>query len=757
MLRLGRKDVILLIICIGFFISWNMGFSDDDWMQTLGTLSLQLAIGVLTLYWTVTAFLSISSQKRYFWLLISMGVFFYSASNIIWVCELVTDNAVSFSDASYIIWLVAYVFFLSALLFITRVLSKNYSNSPFAFNIAIFLVTALSVIVHYLVNPILTLDESLLIKGVSLSYPTVSMGILCASTFLYYLLQVSKEKSISLFVIIGFFLQFIADSLYAYASFAGGYQAGTIIDFLWMLSLLTIGFGGEHARENLNGAEWEIHDPFEKRDTIFPYLSIILLIGLVIYSYRWDFNALSMGLLIVFLMMLGRQLFVLRKNKEIMSKYKYLAFHDPLTGLNNRSVFIEDLTKLMRKADQCNNSVALFLLDLDRFKNVNDTLGHDIGDQLLIMTADRIKKRLGESSFIYRLGGDEFLVIFPEATVNKCKAVADEILREFTSPFLIAEYEINITPSIGISMYPDNSLKAEDILKYADASMYLAKKNGKNGYSFYTSDMKDNLTRKVMIENGIRKAIDNNELKLFYQPKVDLKTSEIIGMEALLRWEHPEYGFISPMEFIPVAEEIGEIVSIGKWVLKEACSHNKRWQEKGYPPLTVSINVSVRQLQHRNFVKVVEEVLLETGLSPQYLELEITESIMQNIKESTVILSQLRRRGIKIAIDDFGTGYSSLYILNKLPVDIIKIDKSFIDNIEEIGQQSMVKAIIDLGINLNFEVIAEGIEHEHQKDALLQNRCYLGQGYLFSKPISTIEFEKEILEKMAANKVLEIS
>lgn len=748
MLRLGRKEVILLIIGIGFFLSWNLTFAENDWMRTLGTLFLQVVIGAVTIYWTAKAFLFNSSQKRYFWLFISLGTFSYVSSNIIWIYELLAIHTVHFSDTSYVIWLVAYVFYLTGLLWITRILGKNYSNSPYMFNITIFLITALSVSIHYLIKPILSLNEPLIIKLVSLAYPIVSIGILCASTFLYYLLQVSREKSISLFIIIGFFLQFLADSMFAYVSYVGSYQAGTIIDFIWMVSLLCIGLAGLQARQDTNRTEWKITDPFEKRDAIFPYFSIFLLIVLVIYSYHWDFNALSTGLLVIFLLMLGRQLIVLRRNKDLMRKYKYLAYHDPLTGLNNRSVFTEDLSRSMKRADQNNSSVALFLLDLDRFKDVNDTLGHYIGDQLLIRATNRLKKRLGENALIYRLGGDEFLFIHPHATRKSSKAIAEEILQEFSSPFIIDDYEINITPSIGISMYPENSKNVGDILKYADASMYLAKRKGRNGYRFYSTELKENITRKMMIENGLRKAIENNELQLFYQPKVDLKTSEIIGMEALLRWEHPEFGFIPPMEFIPIAEEIGEIVSIGKWVLKEACSQNKKWQESGFSPLSVSINVSVRQFQHHDFVKTVDEVLFETGLSPQYLELEITESIMQNITESTAILSRLRRRGVRTSIDDFGTGYSSLYILNKLPIDIIKIDKSFIDNIEDKGQQSMVKAIIDLGINLNFEVIAEGIEHEYQMRTLVENKCFLGQGYLFSKPISTEEFEKEILEKM---------
>jgi EAL domain-containing protein (putative c-di-GMP-specific phosphodiesterase class I) len=296
-------------------------------------------------------------------------------------------------------------------------------------------------------------------------------------------------------------------------------------------------------------------------------------------------------------------------------------------------------------------------------------------------------------------------------------------------------------------MYPEHGENSEDLLKNADAAMYLAKENGKNHFRFYNYELNEVLARKMQIEHELSKAIERNEFSLFYQPKVDLHTQNMIGMEALLRWNHPELGLISPVEFIPIAEETGQIISIGEWVLNTACKQNKIWHEKGLSTCCVSVNVSVLQFQQGDFLKVVTEALKESNLEAKYLELEITESIMQNINESRELLAGFRAMGVKTSIDDFGTGYSSLDILRNLPIDTIKIDKSFIDDIEAPCQQPFIKAIIELGLNLNVTVVAEGIENENQLQILLANNCTIGQGYLFSKPVDATEFEKLLRNK----------
>ncbi|HLO12524.1 MAG TPA: GGDEF domain-containing phosphodiesterase, partial [Pseudoneobacillus sp.] len=304
-----------------------------------------------------------------------------------------------------------------------------------------------------------------------------------------------------------------------------------------------------------------------------------------------------------------------------------------------------------------------------------------------------------------------------------------------------------VTPSIGISLYPLDGEDEETLIKLADIAMYVAKEQGKNNFQFYSSQLNGLSSRKMDLENGLRKAIEQNQFQLYYQPQFELATGKIVGIEALIRWQHPEHGLISPIEFISLAEETGLIVPMGKWILETACRQNKEWQDAGFAAVPIAVNISVRQLQDDNFVEVVTKTLSQIGLDPKYIELEITESIMQNIEKSTVILNELKKHGVKISIDDFGTGYSSLSYLNHLPIDNIKIDKSFVDDIiKHSNQGAIVKTIIDMGHNLNFNVIAEGIETEEQVRFLKEHRCKVGQGYFYSRPLPP-ESIKEMLIK----------
>lgn len=716
---------------------------------------MQIIGGTLSTVWLFGAYRNAVGKKKTFWMFLGLGVMVYLSTNWIWLYLQIADKSVDPPDSLYSLWLVAYLLFLIALIVKTKEVSTAQSENSYTFNIMIYMITATAVSIHFLIGPVLQFGEnSWLVIAVTIAYPVADLSILFVITILYYLQHRSKEKEILLFLIIGFFIQILADSLYAFYSVNESYSAGNFIDLLWLIALLCIGFAGFLAKNHQKESPVEVKNLFDKREFLFPYISILVLMALVIYSYHLDFNALSSGLFIAFFMVLGRQLAVINHNNKLVKEYRYLAYHDQLTSLSNRFCFIEDIEELVEKNHD--HKAALLLIDLDRFKLINDTMGHYVGDIILKKTAKRLKDSLPDDASIYRLGGDEFVIILPYALKEACAEVAETILRNFENPFVVYEYEINLTPSIGISLFPENGATSEELLKSADAAMYLSKVSGKNNFSFYNKELNNRMVRKVNIENQLKKALHQKQLSLVYQPKVDLMTRETIGMEALLRWQHPDLGAVSPVEFIPVAEETGQIVQIGEWVLKEACMQNKRWQDKGLPPLCISVNVSVLQFQHGEFLKTVQNALEESGMDAQYLELEITESIMQNIKESIAILSSLKKMGIKTSMDDFGTGYSSLHILQSLPIDTIKIDKSFIDDIRNTNRQSLVKTIIDLGLNLNLNVIAEGIEHEHQIDALIENNCLVGQGYLFSKPISPDEFEM-LLKKMelqAKNKTL---
>jgi diguanylate cyclase (GGDEF)-like protein/PAS domain S-box-containing protein len=433
------------------------------------------------------------------------------------------------------------------------------------------------------------------------------------------------------------------------------------------------------------------------------------------------------------------------ERKRAEETIKNMAFFDTLTGLPNRNRFKHQLNDALNKQEE-NKRLAVLFLDLDRFKIINDTKGHNTGDIVLQRVANRLEMSVNNEGMVSRQGGDEFIILLEDVDKERAALVAQRILYEFSKPIEVNNQEFFVTPSIGISLYPSDGLDEETLIKNADKAMYQAKERGKNNFRFYSSSLNGNSVRKMELENGLRKALERNQLTLHYQPQVSLATGEIVGIEALVRWNHPEHGFIAPSEFIPLAEETGLIVPIGKWVLWEACKQRKAWENAGFKDFPIAVNVSVRQFEDDYFIEYISTILEEMGLQANHLELEITESIMQNLENSTIILNQLKELGVLLSMDDFGTGYSSLSYLKHLPIDKIKIDKSFVDDIiYHSNQGTMVKTIIDMGMNLNFVVIAEGIETEEQLSFLKTNACDIGQGYLFSRPLPADNLEQYLI------------
>lgn len=433
----------------------------------------------------------------------------------------------------------------------------------------------------------------------------------------------------------------------------------------------------------------------------------------------------------------------LRKESEKM--VEFMAYYDALTELPNRYKLREHLNMVLNQPG--NKMLAVLFLDLDRFKIINDTKGHMVGDLLLQKVAKRLERAVQGDGMVSRQGGDEFIILLEDTDKDQASQVAQRLLDACATPIDIDQQEYFVTASIGISIFPTDGADEETLIKHADTAMYLAKERGKNNYQFYSSELIGLSNRKMELENGLRRALEQNEMIIHYQPQVEMATGKLVGMEALLRWKHPQHGIISPLEFIPLAEETGLIVPLGQWVMRTACLQNKAWQEAGLKPIPVAVNISVRQMEDDHFVDTVTDVLTDTGLNPKYLELEITESIVQNIEKSTTILRLIRILGVRLSIDDFGMGYSSLSVLKHLPIDRIKIDKSFVDDIiYHSNQGAIVKTIIDMGINLNFTVIAEGIEKQEQENFLIRNRCRIGQGYYYSPPLS-VEYMEEFLRK----------
>lgn len=437
-----------------------------------------------------------------------------------------------------------------------------------------------------------------------------------------------------------------------------------------------------------------------------------------------------------------------RRNYEEMIKYQ--ALYDSLTGLPNRLLLRERIVHEISHAKHTGEKLAVMYLDLDRFKLINDTLGHDVGDNLLKEVSERLRKCLYSTDTIARIGGDEFIILLPGIVHEKnIVKLANKLLEVIREPFVIDSHEFYISVSIGITIYPDDSEDAETLITNADVAMYRAKQNGKNNFEIYTASLNAKALERLSLENSLRRALEYKEFILYYQPKVDTKTEKLIGMEALIRWQHPNWGLVPPQKFIPLAEETGLIIPIGEWVLRTACAQNKALQNTGLPSLTVAVNLSAVQFQLQDLTKIVTEILEETGLEPKYLELEITESTaMQNVEHTINTINKLRDLGIKFSIDDFGTGYSSLNQLNSFSVNKLKIDKSFVCQIDGEKNNSIIAStIMALGKNLNLEITAEGVETQEQANFFKETTCDEMQGYFFGRPMINEDFLSFYREK----------
>ena len=430
--------------------------------------------------------------------------------------------------------------------------------------------------------------------------------------------------------------------------------------------------------------------------------------------------------------------------REQQSRLNYMAFHDSLTSLPNRSLFYDRIFHGLARARRSNSKVALMLLDIDRFKVINDSLGHDAGDLLLKAIAMRLNEGVRDMDTVARLGGDEFVVVLEGVhDTDDVIFVANKLLVTLARPLVISGHEITTTVSIGVSIFPDDGADTDELLKNADIAMYKAKEAGKNNCQFYAKGMSATAVNYLLLENDLRRAVEQEQLILYYQPQIDLKTGELMGVEALVRWQHPERGLVSPAHFIPLAEETGLIVPIGEWVLRQACHQQRIWLDSGKRVGRMAVNLSPRQFRQKNFPGKVEAILRETRLPAEYLELEITESCaMEHAGETINQLNQLNQMGLFLAIDDFGTGYSSLAYLQRFPIQKLKIDRSFIHDIhEDHNDAAIVKTIIGLAHNMQLKVVAEGVENESQVDWLRQYGCDQAQGFLYAKPLSLKQFE----------------
>ncbi len=446
-----------------------------------------------------------------------------------------------------------------------------------------------------------------------------------------------------------------------------------------------------------------------------------------------------------------REVEVRRNRKLAEATVEHQAHYDFLTNLPNRTTFRDRLTVALAQTGRNRKMLAVLFVDLDRFKTIVDTLGHTSGDKVLRGVAERLQASLEEGDTLARLGGDEFVILLPQINrADRAVRVAQRVLEAMKPPFHFDTHELHITLSIGITLYPYDGEDADTLLRNADTALYRAKEQGRNTYQLYTPAMNARAFERLALENSLRRALERKEFLLHYQPQVHMRSGAIIGVEALVRWQHPDLGLVYPAEFIPIAEETGLISPLGEWVLRTACAQNKAWQKAGLPPMTMAVNLSARQFQHQDLTDTVSRILKETGLEARWLEMEITEGIaMQNADYTNVLLRELKEMGVKVALDDFGTGYSSLTYLKKFPIDTLKIDKSFVrDLTSDPNDAAIANAVIVLAHSLKLSVVAEGVETSEQESYLREHQCDVTQGFLFSNPLPTSAFESFVRQHL---------
>ncbi|WP_462412812.1 putative bifunctional diguanylate cyclase/phosphodiesterase [Neobacillus sp. Marseille-QA0830] len=763
-----RKSLFIPLFIIIFF-AW-LYITEQN--QTLSDIGIDIFSGIAylaALEWMIHAYKNIKGKQRFFWLFFALGICFLFVSKIASGYQQFSGGKMPHSLWEDILRISGYLCFFAGFIFEIKVIKSTLPMIRFLLNIIIVITTVYSVSWYFIVHPILEGNKDITNIGFYISSinHVVNISLLFASVCLIFMLKHQQRKMSLYLIAAGFFIQVIGDFFYINHV----KNVGSWLFLLWPVSALLMGLGAVLAEEN----PWDAQKDEEKLEYKNYYLTILSAGTLLVFTFwNQENNVLEKGLHLTVILLLAQQMLTTFENKAIFKKLRQLAqtdgtdrsdkqtddnemakllgkieklaHYDPLTELPNRNLFQISMGRELKRAKEKGKRFSLMYIDMDRFKYVNDSLGHDSGDLLLQHVAKRLKDAAGPNAVVARIGGDEFAIILKESETSQLEQIANQILKRFEPAFNISGNELYTTPSIGITIYPEGGRNAGDLLKSADAAMYLAKEEGKNKYKFFNHQLNEQISKKMQVENGLRRGLEDDHFSVYYQPQVDLRTEKIIGFEALIRWSDPELGMVSPVDFIPVAEETGLIEPIGRWVLKTACQQLKEWQQMGMGEVSMSVNASIRQFQNPIFIDDVKMILAETKLDPKYLKIEITESILQNMSKTRKMLDELRDLGIQIAIDDFGTGYSSLSYLKDMPVNCLKIDKAFIDKLSNHDGGPIVKTIIDMGRNMNFTVIAEGVESHEHVSFLRSNQCFVGQGYLFSKPLPASEVKNFLFE-----------
>lgn len=748
---------------IVFFYLFIILFKKNHLYVTNISNILQTISEIITLLILFIACKKSSSLRKRFWIILSIGYTNYFISQLIWdYTEMFLKINGSNSLYVAIFWGASGIYYI----FATLLIAYEKKNINWLLTLILDILTILcsftAVCLFYIFNPFIKTigTHSAILTLEYITYPVVALVCLFIAFSLFLSLGNSDENYTFALISFAFFIMSISNLFYSYLSINNHYATGNLIDPLWSLSNFILGLAAIEHITNTSKDSTKSKNNTINSVSIIPILSVILLY--IFFIIKKD-TTIRLCFEISIVLIMVRHIFIILQNKKLIlslqtlnedleSKVEirtkalsHMAFHDQLTGLPNRRSFENTIKKLIKSSKKNNELFALLFIDLDRFKSINDTFGHYSGDALLKEVSKRLHDCLGANCFISRQGGDEFAIIINNIkNVESLKDLSNKILNYISKPIMLNDHRIYITCSIGIAIYPTHGEDFNTLMKHADSAMYISKDSGRNTYEFYNCTIDKLISKRLIIEQELRNAIVNNQLTLYYQPQYNILTNEIMGAEALIRWIHPTEGIIPPSDFIPIAEETGLIDDIGTFVMNSACKQVKIWQSNGFRSFKIGVNVSPNQFKRENFVSEVYSILHKTNLSPKYLDLEITETVgIEDTLDAIEKLSSLKKLGIKISIDDFGTGYSSLSYLTKFPIDTLKIDKSFIQNMNnDNNSKTIVSSIIAVGKNLNLDVIAEGVETKEQLEFLKSQDCIQVQGYLFSKPIAAEEFEK---------------
>ena len=764
-----KRFISALILFILLYYMWLLVFSDHPFLYLAGVSLFNTVALLFGLFWLFHSFRQAEGAKRYVWFLLIMSFVSIIISSLYFFYAILALNGeMPFPNVGDLMTFLRYMLVMAAVVMIIRFSGKRAEVNRFLFNLLLFTAVVLTLSWPVYFEPLFIMhrgDAGAFVTAVM--YPTVIIMTLFASLSLLYFTQYSANKLMMTLLTAGFLFQIsgdiaVASSLmYNWADNPVWYHHLLVPSYAvgWLL----IGYAGLYGETTKFDRLFSERQATYKHGNMVAYGSVTLLI--VLYFINPS-DVIRNGLVLILLLIVIRQYFILRENRKLndeleelvdqktgdlqkaLNNMEYVAKYDHLTRLPNRRMIVNELEMLIDASEKKHATFALLFMDMDRFKTVNDTLGHKAGDELLKQVAGKLKQSVREADKIGRYGGDEFIILLENVDENDIRQVATRIKHAFIHAFNLEGKAFYTSPSIGVSLYPDDGTTALDLIKYADIAMYDAKSNGGVNYRMYQT-MSADVHRKLLLEDEIRSVVPENDLYVMYQPVHKIETGELTGFEALMRWRHSEMGEIMPGEFIGVADETGMIVPMGRWIMEEASKQLQFWNRKGIRHISISINLSSRQLYDPDFLNMLREVLATKEIEPGQLELELTERGIYNENQLKEILFEVKKLGLSVVLDDFGTERSSMTMLNRFPFDRIKVDQSVFQATETNDDaQSLLLSILDAAKHFDLEVVAEGIESICHMKLARELGFDTGQGYYYNKPLLAEKAEQLLVQSI---------